>query len=314
MVILRKEGSTYNVEINSEESANGDVALSIENNEMKLHVESRAGNYHDALWNLHSKLKEVEVELICNGVSLNVYPTPMQFDMGLAYQGRQLKMGTRNNETVMLMDLNDDKFIKCNKDEQLAFYNRWIMSKKKEDLKQQEFFIESIADDDDYIFFWGHQSSSKNEITKSCFSQWWPCRFKHDGIDYNSAEQWMMAEKARIFSDFDNLEQILKSSDPKVIKELGRQISLFDEDVWNQRKYDIVFEGNFLKFSQDESLKSFLLSTENKILVEASPYDKIWGIGMRQDEEGIRNPRNWKGQNLLGFALMEVRSNLVSTL
>lgn len=119
-----------------------------------------------------------------------------------------------------------------------------------------------------------------------------------------------MAEKARIFSDKDRLTQILSTNNPKEIKEIGKNIKFFDEDVWNYRKYDVVFEGNLMKFSQNESLKSFLRSTKNKIIVEASPYDNIWGIGMTQNEEGINNPENWKGQNLLGFALMEVRSNL----
>lgn len=285
------------------------VKLSITNDELKLDIKVIGQNYHEALWNLYAELELKDIELKCNGVSLNVYPSPMQFDMGLAYQGILLKMGKKNGDNVILINYNKDNFIKCGKDEQIAFYNRWILSKKKESLKSQETFIESITDKDDYLFFWGHQSNNA-EITKSCFSQWWPCLFKHEGIEYRSAEQWMMAEKARIFSDNDILEKILKSNDPKTIKELGRQISFFDEDVWNQRKYDIVYEGNLLKFSQDESLKSFLLGTENKILVEASPYDKIWGIGMKQDEEGVRSPKNWKGQNLLGFALMEVRDKL----
>lgn len=309
MAILRKADKHFNIDTHCEETNDDNVKLSITNEELKLDTEVIGQNYYEALWNLHSKLESIDIELICNGVSLNVYPSPMQFDMGLAYQGLQLKMGIRNNNNVVLIDSNIDKFIKCSKDDQLTFYNKWVLSKKKDNIKHQEIVIESISPENDFLFFWGHQNDKK-EITKSCFSQWWPCVFKHEGIEYNSTEQWMMAEKARVFSDTDILEQILKSNDPKVIKELGRQISLFDEDVWNLRKYDAVYEGNLLKFSQDESLKSFLLSTENKVLVEASPYDKVWGIGMKQDEEGIRNPTNWKGQNLLGFALMEVRTTL----
>jgi ribA/ribD-fused uncharacterized protein len=311
MVILKKVDKYFNVDVHCEETIDDRVKLSITNDELKLDIEVIGQNYHEALWNLYSELKSMVIELKCNGVSLNVYPSPMQFDMGLAYQGMLMKLGIRNKENLVLIDSNIDKFIKCNKDEQLAFYNKWVLSKKKDTLKKQEIFIESIKDGDEFLFFWGHQNDKK-EITKSCFSQWWPCVFKHDGIEYNSAEQWMMAEKARVFFDNVILEQILKSNDPKVIKELGRQITLFDEDVWNLRKYDAVYEGNLLKFSQDESLKSFLLNTENKVIVEASPYDKIWGIGMKQDEEGIINPKNWKGQNLLGFALMEVRTTLSS--
>lgn len=313
MVILIKVDKYFNIDIHCEETTDDKVKLSITNDELKLDIEVIGQNYHEALWDLYFELESMDIELKCNGVSLNVYPSPMQFDMGLAYQGMLLKMGIRNSENVVLIDTNLDKFIKCKKEEQLSFYNKWVLSKKKETLKQQEIFIESIKDGDEFIFFWGHRANN-NQITKTCFSQWWPCSFKYEEIEYNSTEQWMMAEKARVFSDNECLEKILKSNDPKVIKELGRQILLFDEDVWNLRKYDAVYEGNLLKFSQDESLKSFLLSTGNKVIVEASPYDRIWGIGMKQDEEGIQDPGNWKGQNLLGFALMEVRTALSSSL
>ena len=91
---------------------------------------------------------------------------------------------------------------------------------------------------------------------------------------------------------------------------LGRKVKNFDEKKWNETKYSIVFAGNLLKFSQDENLKDFLLSTKNDIIVEASPYDKIWGMGMSADDEFVENPTRWKGENLLGFALMEVRDEL----
>lgn len=127
---------------------------------------------------------------------------------------------------------------------------------------------------------------------------------------YTSAEQWMMAEKARVFADRPILEKILLTDDPREAKKLGIKVSFFDEDVWRERSYDIVFEGNLLKFSQNRELKEYLISTGEAVLVEASPYDKIWGIGMKWGDEGIENPKNWHGQNLLGFALMEVRDLL----
>lgn len=313
MVIIRKKGHNYSVNIDCEETSNNEVKLSIEIDKIKLSIQVIGKNYHDALWNLHAQLGAMNIELICNGVSLNVFPTPLQFDMGLAYQAMSMRMGVRNGHIINLIDSNIDNFIKCTKEEQFEFYNKWVLSKKKDHLRQQSVFIETIKENEELLFFWGHQASN-NEITKSCLSQWWLCRFKHEGVEYNSTEQWMMAEKARIFSDTECLGQILKSKDIKAIKEIGRRISLFDEDVWDQRKYDVVFEGNLLKFSQNEALRSFLLSTSNKVLVEASPYDKIWGIGMRQDEEGIKEPKKWKGQNLLGFALMDVREILANSL
>lgn len=161
-----------------------------------------------------------------------------------------------------------------------------------------------------YIFFWGHQPKKNGSLSKSCLSQWWIQEFTHKNIIYFCAEQWMMAEKARLFKDNDCLNKILKSKTPKECKMLGRKIQNFDEEIWNKNKCNIVLFGNFLKFSQNKLLMDYLLNTKNKILVEVSPYDKIWGIGMKENNVHINNPNKWKGKNLLGFALMEVRENL----
>ena len=93
-------------------------------------------------------------------------------------------------------------------------------------------------------------------------------------------------------------------------KKLGRQVRNFDQLLWEEKRYEIVKIGNYHKFSQDEHLATFLKQTGDRILVEASPYDNIWGIGLSADAQGIENPHNWKGLNLLGFALMEVRKML----
>jgi len=92
---------------------------------------------------------------------------------------------------------------------------------------------------------------------------------------------------------------------------MGRRVRDFEPNIWAEHCFDIVCEGNFYKFSQHSDLKSFLLNTKDRVLVEASPVDRIWGIGMAQDHEHAENPRLWKGSNLLGFALMEVREQLV---
>lgn len=160
-----------------------------------------------------------------------------------------------------------------------------------------------------YVFFWGHTKKA-NEITKTCFSQWYPCTFVVDGVTYYTAEQYMMAQKALLFQDKKIFEEIMEAKHPKEYKALGRKIKGFDEKVWNEKKGQIVIEGNCAKFSQNETLKRFLLNTGNKVLVEASPYDRIWGIGLSADTPNIENPTIWKGQNLLGFALMEVRELL----
>jgi len=160
----------------------------------------------------------------------------------------------------------------------------------------------------EFLFFWGH--TVKDEITKVCFSQWFPFDFQENGISYKTAEHYMMAGKAKLFNDNETFEQILKAETPNQAKSLGRKVKNFDVQLWNDHKYEIVKQGNLLKFSQHEKFKEFLLSTNDKILVEASPYDTIWGIGMLETNPKAENPSQWNGENLLGFALMEVRDKL----
>lgn len=159
------------------------------------------------------------------------------------------------------------------------------------------------------IYFWGHTPNPK-KITKSCFSQWYDVYFVVDGISYHTTEQYMMASKARLFGDEDTLKEIMETYSPADHKKLGRKVKSFDATIWDDKKLDIVVEGNKAKFSQNPELKEFLLATNNAILVEASPYDKIWGIGMSASNENISNPSLWQGQNLLGLALMQVREIL----
>jgi ribA/ribD-fused uncharacterized protein len=131
-----------------------------------------------------------------------------------------------------------------------------------------------------------------------------------EGITYPTAEHWMMAKKALLFEDEATFKLILQASKPAIAKGLGRSVKNFDADKWNASAVAIVTEGNLHKFSQHEALKQFLLYTGDKILVEASPVDLTWGIGLSQDTTAASNPFEWKGPNLLGFALMEVRDQL----
>lgn len=161
-----------------------------------------------------------------------------------------------------------------------------------------------------YNMFWGHQPSTDGSITKSCLSQWWKSDFWSVASTYCCMEQFMMAQKAELFGDEEIRQEIMKCSDPKQIKALGRKVRNFDETVWNKVKYSIVLNGNFMKFSQNPELREFLLSTGDDILVEASPYDAIWGIRMSANDENATNPMKWRGRNLLGFALMEARDEI----
>ena len=160
------------------------------------------------------------------------------------------------------------------------------------------------------LFFWGHQVPEDGTVKSSCLSQWYPARFTLDGVIYPTAEHWMMASKARLFGDDEILQQILESADPKTAKALGRKVKNFDDDVWKSRCRRLVTEGNVAKFSQNESLRTFLIGTEDHVIVEASPFDRIWGIGLSVSNEKSKHPSTWLGQNLLGFALMDVRERV----
>ncbi len=162
-----------------------------------------------------------------------------------------------------------------------------------------------------FLFFWGHQPSKDGSVTSSCFSQWWKADFTVDGIKYRTAEHWMMARKAELFQDQEMLEAILEVNSPMEAKKLGRKVQHFDPVIWDKHKYEFVKDGNRHKFEQHEDLKAFLLTTKKRIIVEASPRDRIWGIGMGKNNEHAEIPTKWRGQNLLGFALMEVRDDML---
>jgi ribA/ribD-fused uncharacterized protein len=159
-----------------------------------------------------------------------------------------------------------------------------------------------------YLYFWGH--TTKGELGKECFSQWYPAPFTLNGDMYPTAEHYMMAEKARLFGDAATRTAILQTTHPNEAKKLGRTVRSFDEARWNAMRFEVVVQANAAKFRQHPALREFLLSTGTRVLVEASPVDAIWGIGLAQDSPEASQPASWRGLNLLGFALMEVRTLL----
>jgi len=161
-----------------------------------------------------------------------------------------------------------------------------------------------------YLYFWGNQPSKDGTITKSCLSQWWVAEFVVAGVRYPSTEHWMMAEKARLFGDEETLARILSAKSPAEAKKLGREVQGFVPERWDAQRVEIVIIGNWHKFSQHPELRKFLLGTHDRVLVEASPVDTIWGIGLAADAPDAAHPAKWQGPNLLGFALMEVRDQL----
>jgi ribA/ribD-fused uncharacterized protein len=160
-----------------------------------------------------------------------------------------------------------------------------------------------------FLHFWGH-TSRNGGVDKACLSQWWPAPFTVDGATYPTAEHWMMARKARLFGDAAAEHAVLTASGPAQAKAAGRLVRGFDEATWERERFGIVVRGNVHKFSTDPALTSFLLGTGDRVLVEASPLDRIWGIGLAAEDPRASRPTDWRGQNLLGFALMTARDIL----
>ncbi|MGK4583387.1 NADAR family protein [Kitasatospora sp. HPMI-4] len=163
-----------------------------------------------------------------------------------------------------------------------------------------------------YLFFWGHQPERDGRVGPGSLSQWWPARFTVDGVTYATAEHWMMASKARLFGDDQVLPKILAARTPAEAKKLGRLVRGFDEKRWAAERFELVIQGNVAKFGQDEALREYLLGTAQRVLVEASPLDRLWGIGLAASNERAAKPAEWRGLNLLGFALMEARTRLAA--
>jgi ribA/ribD-fused uncharacterized protein len=152
---------------------------------------------------------------------------------------------------------------------------------------------------DNYALFWG-----------SPFSNWYKSKFIVKGMEFNCVEQFMMACKALQFNDRNALDLIMSTSDPRKQKAYGRSVKGYDDKEWEALRYPVVREGVFAKFDQNIQIQPILLATNQLILVEASPKDTIWGIGLDANHPDATNPGKWKGTNLLGMALMDGRSTL----
>ncbi|MFF4601202.1 NADAR family protein [Streptomyces sp. NPDC001339] len=161
-----------------------------------------------------------------------------------------------------------------------------------------------------YVHFWGHSPRRDGSLGPSCFSQWWPAPFTVDGVTYATAEHWMMAGKARLFDDTEAEQRAIAAGHPQQAKNAGRMVRGFDEETWRRHRFGLVVEGSVHKFGGHPELREFLLGTGSRVLVEASPLDRIWGIGLAADDVRATDPERWRGLNLLGFALMEARRRL----
>jgi len=188
------------------------------------------------------------------------------------------------------------------------------MERIKGDISSRQALIQALRSGEKvgYLHFWGHRPRPDGRIGPSCLSQWWPSPFTVDGVVYATAEHWMMAEKARLFGDREAERRILAAEHPAQAKKAGRLVRGFDEAVWREHRFGIVVEGSVHKFAAHDELRRFLLHTGDRVLVEASPVDRVWGIGLAATDDGAMDPERWRGPNLLGFALMEARRRLRS--
>jgi ribA/ribD-fused uncharacterized protein len=147
------------------------------------------------------------------------------------------------------------------------------------------------------------------------YSNFYKSEFTKNGIAFSCGEQWIMYQKALTFKDKyptnqDIADKILKTNDPGKIKAFGRQVQGYDEIIWSGCRQQKTYEGLIEKFRQNENLKKQILATGTRELVEASPSDKIWGVGLTESDVRIEKKSNWKGQNILGKILTKVRSTL----
>jgi ribA/ribD-fused uncharacterized protein len=162
-----------------------------------------------------------------------------------------------------------------------------------------------------YLPFYGHAPEPDGSAGQGCLSQWWPAAFVVDGNTFATAEHYMMWRKAMLFDDSETAVRILAADTPKEAKALGRQARDFDQATWEAARYEIVVEAGRHKFGQHDDLRTFLRGTTDRILVEASPRDRVWGIGLGRNNPAAHEPARWRGLNLLGFALCDVRDVLV---
>lgn len=148
------------------------------------------------------------------------------------------------------------------------------------------------------------------------YSQWYMSKnkdylFEENGVKFITAEHYMMYNKALTFSDNEIANKILETLHPRDVKALGRLVKNYDDKLWSKVRFDIVTQGNILKFSQNQDLMDDLIKYQDLIFVEASPVDVIWGIGLHYEDDRVLDEKQWKGQNLLGKAINKVIKILI---
>ena len=155
---------------------------------------------------------------------------------------------------------------------------------------------------EEFTFFWKD---------KDPFSQWHKAGFTIDGVHFKTAEHYMMYKKAELFKDEEAMKGVLECKHPREVKAWGRRVKNFDSVTWDAHKIHIVYEGNKAKFEQNPHCYEALEKTVGTTLVEASPYDRVWGIGLEETDDRAHNRSTWRGENLLGVVLTDLRINMI---
>lgn len=180
---------------------------------------------------------------------------------------------------------------------------KYLATAERMSVKSRSEMLVNLPLGTEYFFFYG---------SKSPFSQWYRCSFSVQGVHFTCAEQYMMYNKALLFDDNDIANAIINSGyNPQKNKEQGHQVRGFNSDKWDREKQSIVWTGNYYKFSQNQEILNLLLKTSPKILVEASPSDNVWGIGLSLEDPNRFDEYQWKGSNLLGFILTSLREEFM---
>lgn len=162
----------------------------------------------------------------------------------------------------------------------------------------------------EYLLFWGHKPDMPGGIDRSCLSENYVAEFEADGERFPTVEHYIAWRKAKLFGDDHSAERILAAEAPSKAKAIGRSVKPFDDDVWKANRLEIAVAANVAKFAAHPNLAQYLAATGHKVLAEASPIDRVWGIGLHADDADAKSPERWPGLNILGFSLMEARAQL----
>lgn len=162
----------------------------------------------------------------------------------------------------------------------------------------------------EFLLFYGHQPDMPGGIDRSCLSENYAAAFEVDGERFPTVEHYIAWRKAKLFGDDHSAERILNAEAPSKAKAIGRSVKPFDDEVWKAHRLEIAIAANVAKFSAHPRLAEYLALTGHKVLADASPIDRVWGIGLYADDAAAKDPGRWPGLNILGFSLMEARCQL----